>query len=120
VPVVELVETRANYFSAVCPMMFFYGLPGVMDRMVGEAGLAAEEVRTIDARMDFADVEEAVDAAIDGGPLAGLYRNRLTPEAQAEVRATLTAHVERIAEPDAGGVSLPAEACLAVASRPAS
>jgi ubiquinone/menaquinone biosynthesis C-methylase UbiE len=119
VPIIARVETRARYFSAVCPMMFFYGLPGVMARMVGEAGLAAEEIRSIDARMGFADVEEAVEAAIQGGPLAGLFGNRLTPEAQAEVRAALTGHVERVAEPDAGGVSLPAEACLAVASRPA-
>jgi ubiquinone/menaquinone biosynthesis C-methylase UbiE len=119
VPVIELVETRANYFSAVCPMMFFYGLPGVMARMIDEAGLVAEEVRTIDARMRFADVEEAVEAAIHGFPLAGIYRNRLAPEAQDEVRAALTAHAGGLAEPDAGGVSLPAQACLAVASRPA-
>jgi ubiquinone/menaquinone biosynthesis C-methylase UbiE len=119
VPIIELVETRANYFSAVCPMMFFYGLPGVMARMIGEAGLVAEDVRTIDARMGFADVEEAVEAAIHGFPLAGLYSTRLTPEAQSEVRAALTTHVERLAEPDGGGVSLPAEVCLAVASRPA-
>ncbi len=39
VPVIELIETRSGYFSAVCPMMFFYGLPGVLERMIGEAGM---------------------------------------------------------------------------------
>lgn len=39
VPVIELIESRAEYYSAVCPMMFFYGLPGVLARMFAEAGL---------------------------------------------------------------------------------
>lgn len=58
-PVIEPVETRANHFSAARPMMFFCGPPGVMQRMVGEAGLAAEEVPTSDHRMSVEDVEEA-------------------------------------------------------------
>ena len=118
VPVIELIETRAQYFSAVCPMMFFYGLPGVMPRMIQEAGLEAAEIVTVDDPMRFADVDEAVDAAIHAFPLAGLYASRLTPEAQAEVRSLLAAHIERLAEPDAGGVALPAEAVIAIASRP--
>ena len=78
VPVIELIETRAQYFSAVCPMMFFYGLPGVMPRMIQEAGLEAAEIVTVDDPMRFADVDEAVDAAIHAFPLAGLYASRLT------------------------------------------
>jgi ubiquinone/menaquinone biosynthesis C-methylase UbiE len=120
VPVIELVESRAEYYSAVCPMMFFYGLPGVLPRMFGEAGLELVEARTLDARMRFPTAAEAAEAAIQTGPLAGLFNNRLDAAAQAEVREALTAHVEGVAETDGEGVSLPAEAAIAVATRPAS
>jgi ubiquinone/menaquinone biosynthesis C-methylase UbiE len=119
VPVIELIETRAEYFASVCPLMFFYGLPGVLPRMIGEAGLELVEAVTLDATMAFDRVDDAVDAAIYGAPLAGLYRNRLTPEAQAEVRAALHAHVEAIGTAEAhGGITLPAQAALVVACRP--
>lgn len=119
VPVIELIETRAEYFSAVCPLMFFYGLPGVMPRMIDEAGLELVDLVTLDATMSFTGVAEAVEAAIDGGPLAGLYRNRLSPEAQADVREALSTHVEGIAQPGPQGITLPAETTLVVAARPA-
>lgn len=119
VPVIALIETRAEYFSAVCPMMFFYGLPGVMPRMVDEAGLEPVEHVTVEARMAFTDVEDAVATAIHGGPLAGLFTHRLGPEAQDEVREAMRAHVRGIAEPGPdGGITLPAEAVLVVAARP--
>jgi ubiquinone/menaquinone biosynthesis C-methylase UbiE len=118
VPVIELIETRAEYFSAVCPMMFFYGLPGVLPRMIDEAGMDLVETITLDSRISFDDPADAVEAAIHGGPLAGLYRNRLGPEAQAEVREGLRAHVDRLAAPGpVGGITLPAEVVLAVAER---
>jgi ubiquinone/menaquinone biosynthesis C-methylase UbiE len=118
-PVIALIETRAEYFSAVCPMMFFYGLPGVMPRMVGEAGLELIEHETWEARMAFRDVDDAVATAIHGAPLAGLFAHRLGPEAQQEVREAMRAHVQDIAAPGAdGGITLPAEAVLVVAARP--
>ena len=119
VPVIELVETRAEYFSAVCPMMFFYGLPGVLPRMAAEAGLVMTDDGTLDATMTFADVDEAVDVAIHGGPLAGLYRHRLDEDAQAEVRALLAEHVAAVSSPSPGGITVPAEATIIVAERPA-
>lgn len=120
VPVIELIESRAEYFSAVCPMMFFYGLPGVMPRMIDEAGLDMMELVTLGGSMSFAGIGDAVDAAIHGGPLAGLYRNRLDPDAQALVRERLEEHVEALAQPGDGGITLPAEVVLVVASRPES
>jgi ubiquinone/menaquinone biosynthesis C-methylase UbiE len=118
VPVIELIESRAAYFSAVCPMMFFYGLPGVLPRMVEEAGLRLVATETPATTMAFASPAEAVETAIHG-PLAGLFHNRLTPEAQAEVRAALLDHIESLAEQAPGGILLPAEAALVVAERPA-
>jgi hypothetical protein len=96
VPVIELVETRAEYFSAVCPMMFFFGLPGVLPRMAAEAGLVLTDSVTLDSTMAFADVDEAVEVAIHGGPLAGLYRHRLDEDAQAEVRTAHRPHRGRV------------------------
>ena len=119
VPVIELIESRAQYFSAVCPMMFFYGLPGVMPRMIDEAGLDLTEQVTLETTMAFAGVDAAVEAAIHGGPLAGLYRHRLDADAQAEVREAMRVHVERIAARAGDGIRLPAEAALTVATRPA-
>lgn len=119
VPVIDLIESRAQYFSAVCPMMFFYGLPGVMTRMVDEAGLDLVEQETMAATMTFPGVDDAVDAAIHGAPLAGLYRHRLDASAQEEVREAMRAHVEALATPGGEGIVLPAEASLTVAARPA-
>ncbi|WP_217915672.1 class I SAM-dependent methyltransferase [Miltoncostaea marina] len=118
VPVIELIESRAEYYSAVCPMMFFYGLPGVLPRMLGEAGLEPVEARALDARMRFPGVADAVETAIAAGPLWGLFANRLDARAQAEVREALAAHVESLAEPDGAGIALPAEAVVVVAGRP--
>ena len=69
VPIIELIESRAEYYSAVCPLMFFYGLPGVLPRMLDEAGLETVVTRTIDGRLGYPTVEEAVEAAIVAGPL---------------------------------------------------
>jgi ubiquinone/menaquinone biosynthesis C-methylase UbiE len=120
VPVIELIESRAEYYSAVCPLMFFYGLPGVLPRMLGEAGLDTVATRTIDGRMRFPTVADAVEAAIVAGPLWGLFSNRLDPGAQAEVREALTAHVETLADTDSGGIAVPAEVAVVVGERPGS
>jgi SAM-dependent methyltransferase len=118
VPVIELIETRARYFSAVCPMMFFFGLPGVLPRMIAEAGMEPRDAVAIPSRMPFADADEAVAAAIAGLPLAGLFANRLDAAAQAEVREAMRAHVESLAEPDGDGITLPAEVVVAVGRVP--
>jgi len=119
VPVIELIESRAEYYATICPLMFFYGLPGVLERMVREAGLDLVGHEAIEGRMRYATPDEAVDAAVHGGPLAGLFENRLGEAAQAEVRDALRAHVEALAEPDGDGISLPAQVVVAVGSRPA-
>jgi ubiquinone/menaquinone biosynthesis C-methylase UbiE len=116
-PVIELIETRAEYYASVCPMMFFYGLPGVLGRMVAEADLTVTCDELIDERMAFPSVDEAVNTAILGGPLAGLYANRLDVERQQEVRQLLTDHVSGLAETSGGEVLLPAEIRIVVAEK---
>jgi ubiquinone/menaquinone biosynthesis C-methylase UbiE len=118
VPIIELIESRAEYYSAVCPLMFFYGLPGVLPRMLSEAGLDTIVAETIDGRLHYPTVEEAVEAAIVAGPLWGLFSNRLDAARQAEVREAFTAHVESVAETAPDGISLPAEVGVVVGERP--
>ena len=118
-PVIDLIESRAQYYASVCPMMFFYGLPGVLSRMVTEAGLTVVHDESLDSRMRFPSVEEAAEAAILGGPLSGLYVNRLDPTRQAEVRGAMLAHVASVAEKDGDGLSAPAEVAIVVARRDA-
>jgi ubiquinone/menaquinone biosynthesis C-methylase UbiE len=117
-PVIELIETRAEYYASVCPMMFFYGLPGVLGRMVSEAKLAVTNDETIDERMAFPSVDEAVRTGILGGPLAGLYTNRLDDQQQRDVRHLLTEHLSGLAETSGGSdVLLPAEVRIVVAEK---
>jgi ubiquinone/menaquinone biosynthesis C-methylase UbiE len=118
-PVIELIETRAGYYASVCPMMFFYGLPGVLGRMVAEADLAVTHDEALEEHMAFPSIEEAVDAAILGGPLAGLFNNRLNPQHQDDVRRLLTEHVSGLAETRGGEILLPAEARIVVAQKSA-
>ncbi len=116
-PVIELIETRAEYYASVCPMMFFYGLPGVLGRMVAEADLTVTHDEIIDERMGFPSIDEAVNTAILGGPLAGLYTNRLDAQKQGDVRHLLTDHVSGLAEAGGGEILLPAEIRMVVAER---
>lgn len=116
-PVIELIESRAEYYASVCPMMFFYGLPGVLGRMVGEAGLAVIHDEAVAERMSFPSIDEAVDAGVLGGPLAGLYANRLDSEQQREVRRLFTEHLSGIAETGDSEVLLPAEVRIVVAEK---
>lgn len=117
-PVIELIETRAEYYASVCPMMFFYGLPGVLGRMVVEdGGLAVIHDEAFDERMAFPSVDEAVSAAILGGPLAGLYSNRLDAGHQDEVVRLLAGHLGPRAEPADGHILLPAEIRIVVAEK---
>ena len=117
-PVIELIESRAAYYAAVCPLMFFYGLPGVLSRMLVEAGLEVVHDELVEEPMRMASVEEAVDTAVLGGPLAGLFTNRLSPEQQAEVRAAPTEHVLAVSAREGEEVLAPAAVAILVARRP--
>jgi ubiquinone/menaquinone biosynthesis C-methylase UbiE len=116
-PVIDLIESRAQYYASVCPMLFFYGLPGVLSRMVAEAGLTVLHDETVDGRMRFPSVEVAAEAAIFGAPLSGLYVNRLDSGQQQEVREAMLAHVATVALEDGDALSAPAEAAVVVAER---
>lgn len=116
-PVIELVESRAEYYVSICPMMFFYGLPGVLGQMVADVKLSVTHDVAVEESMAFPSIEEAVQAAVLGGPLAGLYSNRLDPHKQAEVRQLLGEHLSGLAEHRGDEVLLPAEIRIVVAAK---
>ena len=116
-PVIDLIESRAEYYASVCPMMFFYGLPGVLGRMVAEAGLTVTHDEAVDERMAFPSIDDAVDAGILGGALAGLFTNRLDAKQQAEVRGIFAEHLTGMAETGGDEILLPAEIRIVVAAK---
>ncbi len=116
-PVIDIVESRAAYYSSVCPMMFFYGLPGVLPRMLEQVGLAVEEEVRLDSPMMYADVQEAVSAAVLAGPLAGLFQNRLDDDAKAAAWHEMTDRVTARAVTSSGGIALPAQVLAVVARK---
>jgi ubiquinone/menaquinone biosynthesis C-methylase UbiE len=116
-PTIDLIESRAEYYASVCPMMFFYGLPGVLGRLVTDAGLTIVHDESVDSRMRFPSVEAAAEAPILGGPLAGIYANRLSAAQQAEVRDAMITHVVALAERDGDALAVPAEVAIVVARR---
>ena len=54
-----------------------------------------------------------------GGPLCGLYVNRLDPEQQREVREAMLAHVAAVAVEEGDALAAPAEVAVVVAERAA-
>jgi ubiquinone/menaquinone biosynthesis C-methylase UbiE len=119
-PAIELVETRAAYYSGVCPMIFFYGLPGVLARLLQDAGLEVGAQEVITEPMRFASVEEAVDAATIGGPLQGLFVHRLSEESRAEIREALGEHVSALAERTDDGIAVTTEVAVVAGRKPPS
>jgi ubiquinone/menaquinone biosynthesis C-methylase UbiE len=117
-PVIELIETRASYYSAICPMMFFYGLPLVLPRMMDELGLRVVADRRLEGPMRFPSAEEAAETAIVSGPLAGLFANRLNPEQRAEVREAMLAHCRDVGRREGDEFLVPAEVALVVGRAP--
>jgi ubiquinone/menaquinone biosynthesis C-methylase UbiE len=117
-PVIELIESRARYYSAVCPMMFFFGLPGVLARMMGELGLEVVAEERPDVPMGFSSAEDAAETAIAAGPLAGLFANRLGPQEQEEVRAEMVRHCREVGRREGAELLLPAAVALVVGRAP--
>jgi hypothetical protein len=99
--------------------MFFYGLPGVLPRMLDQVGLEVETASTMDTPMLYADVQEAVSGAILAGPLAGLFQNRLDDAAKASAWEEMTGRVAEVASGDGEGITVPSEVLAVVSRRPA-
>ena len=82
-PVLSIVE--AEVASDVCPLFFQLGQEGTLSRLCAEAGCEAIEQHRITTTLDYADAEEACDAAFVGGPVA-LAWSRFDEAVRARVR----------------------------------
>jgi ubiquinone/menaquinone biosynthesis C-methylase UbiE len=67
-PVFSIVE--AEVASEVCPLFFQLGQQDTLSRLCAEAGFEAIEQHRITTTLDYADAEQACDAAFVGGPVA--------------------------------------------------
>ncbi len=75
----------AEVSSEVCPLFFNLGQGDALAALCEEAGLVVERRKRMARTLDYADGEEACDAAFIGGPVA-LAWSRLAPDARARVR----------------------------------
>jgi ubiquinone/menaquinone biosynthesis C-methylase UbiE len=116
-PVIDIIESRAAYYSSVCPMMFYYGLPGVLSRMLEQMDLTVTASATLESPMHYPDVNEAVSAAVLAGPLAGLFQNRLDENAKADAWQEMTDRVAATATAAPMGITLPASVLAIVARK---
>lgn len=60
----------AEVASEVCPLFFRLGQEGVLARLCEDAGFQAVTQHRITATLDYANAEQACDAAFVGGPVA--------------------------------------------------
>ncbi|HKE43222.1 MAG TPA: methyltransferase domain-containing protein [Steroidobacteraceae bacterium] len=82
-PVFPIVEAQVQ--SDVCPLFFQLGQQDNLARLCVEAQLGNIEQHRIQTTLDYADIEEACDAAFVGGPVA-LAWSRFDGEIRARVR----------------------------------
>ena len=87
-PIVE-----AEVTTEVCPLFFRLGQGGALARLCVDAGFRDLGQRRIAATLDYADADEACDAALLGGPVA-LAWSRFDDDVRARVRSL---YVEAIA-----------------------
>ena len=103
-PVFGIVDAEVR--SEVCPLFFRLGQRDSLARSCAEAGFERIEQRRIDVSLDYADDDEACDAALIGGPVA-LAWSRFDESTR---RRTRQRYVEAITPwRHAGGYRLPGE-----------
>jgi ubiquinone/menaquinone biosynthesis C-methylase UbiE len=67
-PVFPIVDAEVN--SDVCPLFFQLGGQGALTQLAGDVGFEDIREQRIDAVLEYADGEQACDAAFVGGPVA--------------------------------------------------
>jgi ubiquinone/menaquinone biosynthesis C-methylase UbiE len=112
-PVFPIVE--AEVASEVCPLFFQLGNADTLVRLCAEAGLEKAEEHRITTTLNYADVEEACDAAFVGGPVA-LAWSRFDAKVRARVRSRYADAISPWRE--GRGYRVPGEFVVACARRP--
>lgn len=76
----------AEVASEVCPLFFQLGQQGTLVNLCAEAGFDVAEHRPLAVTLDYANADEACDAAFVGGPVA-LAWSRFDADVRARVRS---------------------------------
>lgn len=112
-PVFPIVE--AEVASDVCPLFFRLGQRDTLARLCAEAPFAAVVQQRLPVTLDYADAEQACDAAFIGGPVA-LAWSRFDAATRARVRARYVQATLPWRQGD-GGYRMPGEFVIASAVR---
>ncbi|MBE0546306.1 MAG: methyltransferase domain-containing protein [Rubrivivax sp.] len=114
-PLFGIVDAEVR--SEVCPLFFRLGQDEALGRCCASVGLQVIAQRRRDDSLDYADADEACDAAFVGGPVA-LAWSRFDQSVRQRVRAR---YLEAIAPwRDGAGYRVPAEYVIVAAMRPPS
>jgi len=105
----------AEVASEVCPLFFGLGQGDTLARLCARRGFDAVEIRRFSTTLDFADADEACNAAFVGGPVA-LAWSRFSAEVRARVRARYVASIETWRRKT--GFRIPGEFVIATATAP--
>jgi ubiquinone/menaquinone biosynthesis C-methylase UbiE len=105
----------AEVASEVCPLFFRLGQKDTLARLCADAEFEAIEHRRISTTLDFADVNEACNAAFVGGP-AALAWSRFSDEVRARVRASYVNSIEKWRL--GNGFRIPGEFVITAAAAP--
>ncbi len=112
-PVFPIVE--AEVASEVCPLFFRLGQRDTLARSCAEATFANVVQQRLSVTLDYADAEQACDAAFVGGPVA-LAWSRFDAAARSRVRARYVDAIAPWRQRD-GSYRLPGEFVIASAVR---
>lgn len=112
-PVFPIVDAEVR--SEVCPLFFRLGQPDALARLCTTLGGVAVEETRLAVMLDYADADEASDAALVGGPVA-LAWSRFDAAVRARVRR---AYLDAIAPWRQGrGYRVPGEFVVVAARKP--
>jgi len=99
-----IVEERVS--SDVCPMFFALGAPGALTATLERAGFVDVTETRLAVELRYADDEEALGAAFDGGPVA-LAASRFSTDDRAAAHAAYLSSIAAYA--DGSGYRVPGE-----------
>ena len=109
-----IVDARVT--SDVCPHFFALGAPGILTRVLRDAGFVDEGEARLSVSLDYRDGDEALGAAFLGGPVALAY-GRFDTETRNQVADEYLASIEEFRTDD-GGFAVPGEFVVASARNP--
>lgn len=106
---------QAEVASEVCPLFFRLGQAGALARACADAGFESLRIECISTTLDYANADEACEAAFAGGPVA-LAWSRFDVSVRERVRRQ---YIESIAAwRDGEGYRVPGEFVVVSARRP--